>query len=603
MATTPSPVSYAWPSWLLGLTAFLLSGSMLNHGLVDSVRPEGPGLTLDESFNIEQGVYLTEALGHHGPLIFSPSAAREVFGHSHYLPDHPPLGRLLLGLTHETTAWCLRGTDDSVFHVPAARLGSCLAFALTVLLLSEFARRQFNQLTGVFTGLLLIGTPHLMGHSRIAALETVTNLAWVVSILPLLAWWTRSAPPTHFQAMVSGLCWGLLLLTKMQGLFIPPVIVLWSVWQFRRQSVRPLLLWGICGILLFYGGWPWLWLEPSPDNPVPHVLQYLGRTTSRSLLYCWYFGERFSDRQVPWHYPFVMCLITLPVWSVIGVALRLYSVGFPITPFRTLVNTLRRQSFTVPEVVPGTISHNSPTSDSSTRKHTARDQADHHRVEWLLLILVLFPPIVFSVPGVPVYDGTRLFLMFLLPLSVLAARGIALFCQGDLAGAKSDPAKVVSSNHRTSSVGHQFHWKTSLLCLLMFVTPLWWTMSPFATAAYGPLCLGNRGAARLGMEAGYWSEALNGSFWNQVPIGTTLYVAPVSHQFQLSAIQALVPVVSHRQLTLLPWKYDPVAEPGPLLLIHRLADLRPELATPPEGARVVVEVRHDGVIFARIVEP
>ena len=68
--------------------------------------PEGPGLTVDEMFNVEQGVYLVEAIRIYGLGLLDPRSIREVFGNPAYLPDHPPLGRLWLGVHHHLT-WAI----------------------------------------------------------------------------------------------------------------------------------------------------------------------------------------------------------------------------------------------------------------------------------------------------------------------------------------------------------------------------------------------------------------------------------------------------------------------------------------------------------------
>lgn len=98
----------------LSFVASLLAASMVNHGLVDSSLPVGPGLTLDESFNIDQGVYLVDAFAHHGPLLFTPGVAREVFGTPRYLPDHPPLGRFILGASHGLTSTFITGSESTI---------------------------------------------------------------------------------------------------------------------------------------------------------------------------------------------------------------------------------------------------------------------------------------------------------------------------------------------------------------------------------------------------------------------------------------------------------------------------------------------------------
>lgn len=525
-------------SSVAALIAFVLSAMMVNHGLVDSSLPDGPGLTLDESFNIDQGVYLVDALGQHGPLLVMPSVAKEVFGSPRYLPDHPPLGRLILGISHQLISWLVPGSESTLYNVPAARLGSCFAFAMVVLLLSEFAHRRYGAVTGLCTAVMLIGMPHLIGHARLAALESTTNLAWVAAILPLLAWWTDAKPPTMFTIILSGGLCGLLLLTKVQGVFIPPIICLWAVWQYRSKAVVPLFVYGIAAATIFLACWPWLWLDP-----IPNVMRYLGRTTDRPTLYCWYFGQRYADKMVPWHFPFVMTLTALPAWTLVGLAIR---------GFKRRLDT----------------------------------------IEQFLLLSVLFPLVVFAVPGVPVYDGTRLFLIVMPAICLLAARGFALWLC--VPGQLNYKAKTECIDKPKSVV-------VGTLCTIC-IASCYWIMQPLTISQYGLLAAGDRGAATMGMESCYWSDALNGDFWKQVPEDSTIYVAPVSHQFQLSDIESLVPVVQQRNIKLVPFEYDRTKQKGLLLLIHRLADLRVSLQSVPEGATVVAEVTRDGIVMARLID-
>jgi len=528
----------SWIPIVSFFSALLLSSMLVDHGTIDG-RLHGPGLTIDESFNIQQGVYLVDALVQHGPLIFSPSGAKEVFGSPEYLPDHPPMGRIMLGVAHYLTSWCIAGSESTGYNVPAARLGSCFAFAMTVLLLSEFCRRRYGWAAAVCVVILMISTPGLMGHARIAALESATNLAWVAALLPLLAWWTDSRPPSTLRACLSGVFWGLLLLTKVQGVLLPPIVFLWAVWQFRWKSLRPLTCWAIGGGVVFLLAWPWLWLDP-----IRNLQQYLGRTSDRPTLYCWYFGERLADKQVPWHYPFVITLFTLP--------------------FGVLLCLLARFRRTQPD-----------------------------SIDQLLLLSIAVPLIVFALPGTPVYDGNRIFLIVMPPIIVLAARAFCRFDnmtngQGDLS--RSPISRTVA------------RWQVAVLGLLAlqpFGSPIF---SPYAISQYGPLAGGSNGAAWMGMESSYWSDGLNGSFWEQVPENSTVFVAPVSHQFQLQDIMSLVPIVQQRKIKLAPYEYDPDKQNGLLLLIHRLADLRPELRVVPPGATVVAEARLDDVVLARLID-
>ncbi len=527
----------SWISIVSFVIAFLLSAVLVDHGTVGA-RLRGPGLTIDESFNIQQGVYLVDAFAQHGPLVFSPSGAQTAFGSRDYLPDHPPLGRVMLGVAHYLTSWCISGSESTDYNVPAARLGSCFAFAMTVLLLTEFCIRRFHWATAICVPILMISTPSLLGHARLAALESATNLAWVAAMLPLLAWWTDARPPSTVRACISGVFWGLLLLTKVQGILLPPIVFVWAVWRFRWQCVRPLAYWSVCGAVLFLAAWPWLWLDP-----INNIQQYLGRAAVRPTLYCWYLGERFADKQVPWHYPFVLTLFTLPIAVIL-----------------CLIARIKRK---LPDAI---------------------DQ--------LLLLSIAFPLLVFALPGTPVYDGNRLFLIVMPMIIIFAARAFFSFHAVTISEVSAAP-----STRRSIP-----RW---LIAILLFLAVLPFgssVFSPYAVSQYGPLAGGNNGAAWLGMESSYWSDGLNGSFWEQVPENSTVYVAPVSHQFQMQDIMSLVPIVQQRNIKLVPYEYDAAKQKGLLLLIHRLADLRPELRTLPPGAKIVAEARMDHVVLARLID-
>jgi hypothetical protein len=200
--------------------------------------------------------------------------------------------------------------------------------------------------------------------------------------------------------------------------------------------------------------------------------------------------------------------------------------------------------------------------------------------------------LVFALPGTPVYDGNRLFLIVMPMIILFAARAFSQI-----------QSSTTSDDAPGSSMTRSLvRWKIAVLVFLA-VQPFGSSVfSPFAISQYGPFAGGNNGAAALGMESSYWSDGLNGSFWKQVPENSTVYVAPVSHQFQLQDIMSLVPIVQQRNIKLVPYQYDPEKQKGLLLLIHRLADLRPELRTVPEGATIIAEVRLDKVILARLID-
>ncbi len=536
--------SFGWtPALVMGLLAFLLSASRVNHGLVDSPLPAGPGLTTDEGINVRQSVFLFEAFERHGPMMMLPGSSEQVYGDDGYLPDHVPLGRFLLGAFHELTSWSIGGAELSHYNVPAARLASCWAFGTTVFLVVMFCCRRYNVATGILAAVLLILMPRVIGHSRIASLETLTTLAWFAALFPLLNWWTSARPPRPTHAAVSGVLWGVLMLVKIQAIFLPPVITLFAFARFQLRAFIPLSIMAVTGLAIFYCGWPWLWLDPVENGS-----SYLMSTTERLTVNNWYLAHRLDDKATPWHYPAAMLAMTIPVHALCGFALRL---------------TRRKLDST----------------------------------EWLLLLSALVPVVVFSVPGVPVYDGVRLFLFVMPAIAILSARGIVSLLSPHFARNNSDVATVGAGGRKVPAAVAIF---ICVLCLAdaALTVP---QLGPFAADAWNNI-------RRLipsqpeQFEACYWGDALNGDFWKQVPEGSTVAVAPVLHGVLLQDMESMIPVIRERRIKLEPYYYRPAEQRGLVLLIHRLADLPPQLRQPPENRDPLVEVQSDDRILAQLID-
>lgn len=336
---------------------------------------EGPGITLDEAFNVQVGVYLAKAIKSYGSLlILEPSSAQEIFSETGYNPDHPPLGRLWLGVFHELALRFLPepGVRTSVVTL-AARTGSAVAFSLTVLLVGIFTGQHYGRCAGCVAAVALVAMPRLFGHAHLAALETILNLTWAAAVLGLAqAWGDRTRLPSLKSAFCCGVLLGLVALTKIQFVVLPPVVIAWALWHWRLQAIRPLVVWGAAGALVFGGGWPWLWLN-VPGN----LLKFLGTSSFRVSLKCFYFGKVYWDIEVPWHYPWVMFVVTLPL----GILL-LGALG---------IGASRRQLVVDPKLS-------------------------------LIALAMLALPLLFSTK-VAVYDGERLFLPSFVSWAIFAGIG------------------------------------------------------------------------------------------------------------------------------------------------------------------------------------
>ncbi len=490
---------------------------------------EGPGLTVDEGFNVDVGVRLADAVLN-GDLA-------EYARRTGDLPDHPPLGRLWLGLVHEVgLAVATPRPIASTYFIPVARLGSAVAFAGTLFLTAVIGRRLGGFWCGLWAMLLLFGMPRVLGHAHIASLETVMAFAWMTVLTYVGLRWDSTAAPSSRVAAIGGVLWGVALLVKVQGVLLPGPLVVWAAWRWRSRAIRPLAVAAAAGLLVFFVGWPWLW-----ESPFAHAGRYVGRAADRPVTLVWYLGQSWADRDVPWHYPWVVLVATTPLLPLALAARGAFLKG----------------------------------SDVGSRPLAA----------WLGLT-ILAPLALFSWPGVAVYDGERLFGVILPAVAVFAAAGACAVA--DFFRRRSLAAGVVTGALALHAAGGTYLAGPHLL-------------DHYSVAIGGPSGAWRMGLARTYWGDAQTRSVLV-EVARRVPHGATVDAVPVLHPFQLPVLWSQTPALIAAEIILR--AYDPRAN-GPsqyLLVLFRDEYLEPPFRRDPPPGRPMYEVRHRGVLLAGLYD-
>jgi MFS family permease len=517
--------------------------------------PQGPGLTIDESFNVQEGVHLVEyletwALGWiSGDRIFT---LQQVFGdfddlgpqweYAYHNPDHPPLGRVWLGLWHHATiaiAPPRKHPRGDIFVTSAARVGSAAAFSITVFLVGWTASLWYGRAAGVVAALAIVLMPRLFGHAHLAALETCIGCTYLLAVLVVARTWKVDSGVSWQWAALAGLALGAAMLTKIQGALLPVPFAIWALAHWRLRAVIPLAICGCVALATFFLFWPWLW-----SHPVDHFLKYLGRTTNRQTLYLWYLGTRYTDRDHPWHYCAVMFLTTVPLGLQALGAIGLFA---------------------------------------------RRKRMRFARHEQLVLGAMLFPLCLFSIPRIAVYDGARLFLVAFPLWALFIGRGGAVAWEWLL--------KKLPQRGALAAAG------LFLACQGWALVATW----PCFLSSYNLAVGGLGGARRLGFELDYWGASVTRDFLERVaesvPEGSEIDVAPVLHQFQLDELLKQSPVLRRRGIRLQAYDANRPRRSPYLMLFSRLADLSPELQTLIAEREAIVAQRRSGVFLAGLYGP
>lgn len=533
----------AWPWWLLGLVAAVVVALQLDPAGDHPGGWAGPGITTDEPLNVAQGVLLADRVFNLDLAGFRRVDAA--------LPDYPPLGRVALGLGHEI-AWMLwpPARTEAAYSIACARVMPALLFGVTVALVGVTAGRRWGTVAGFWAATSLVLMPRSFGHAHLASLETAINLGYLATLLAALGAWDalgRSNPrPAAGQetwwwsgrlvrsALWTGLALGGAWLVKIQAIFLLPVLAVWGLVWLRGRAVLWGLLVGGIAALVFVAGWPWLW-----DDPLGNARLYLGKTTARATIQAWYLGQPWADRDLPWHYPWVLWGTTVP--------LGLQAVG-----------------------VWGVI--------QSVRNW--RQAA----VESLFLLGLAVPLVAFSVPGIAVYDGERLFSIIFPLWALLIGRG---------AGAVAEWWRGTGRNRAAGGL-------VSLVLLLAQGGGLW-SLAPAWLSYYNAAVGGLKGAVALGLPPSYWGDGLTRDLWfeasQHVPEGATLALAPTLYESQAGEFQRQWPIHRNQRWTLVPWGAKAAAKAEFVVLINRPEYLPPEYRD-LKPADFVVSTTREGVWLA-----
>jgi hypothetical protein len=505
--------------------------------VLNTLRPDagGPGITCDEGYRVARGKQLVLALRQQRLAFFLPGNIEANFGSEPGGPPvEPPLGHWLLGWTHHLFD---SAPDLPAVSIVAARFAPALAFGLLVLLVGLWVARLEGHLAGTAAAAAVVLVPRVFGHAHLAALDTLTTLFFVAALLAVEVaartgrWW---------RFALAGAVWGLAMLVRLHGVLLLPPAVVWLLWRLRRKAWLPALTWTAGGMATLYVLWPWLWLAP-----IANLRLFLASGVNRQAVNVFYAGRVWADRQAPWHYPAVTFVVALPLGLLLLGSLGIWA---------------RRRGW-------------------SSQPHLALVAG-----AWLFVLAV------FSCPGVPVYDGVRLFLMAFPLWAVWVGVGAKWLVE--------HPA-LPRLSRRVRLVGLGLFLVLQAAGLVLY--------HPCQLSHYSLLVGGLAGAERLGFEVSYWGDAIREPLLERAVAecrGRPILLAPHLAPWQADSITLSSPALLDAETQLVGWdpgRPESAAQCRCAVVYHRRANLDVIRWALAEG-RVVAEYRKQGVWLARLIQ-
>jgi 4-amino-4-deoxy-L-arabinose transferase-like glycosyltransferase len=526
------------PAWLRALAGPSMAIAVLATLVVLwTLAPNGagPGATCDEPYYLLKGKSYVSAWNRLGWRLLRAEHRNRVFGFRvGGPPPHPPLGAWILGWTQH--AFDPAPRDPLAIALVGGRFAPAMAFGCMVCLVGSWMSRVAGQWAGIAAAVSLALMPRVFGHAHLAALDTFTAVSFLAALSAVSAAVRRGARPWHM--IPAGIVWGVALLIKINGVLALAPVVMWLAWKLRTRAPLAILVWGLAGLATLVAGWPWLWTDTTD-----RLAAYLGSGVDRITLHNWYLGQAWNDRLVPWHYPWVMFAVTVPV-------------GLLLIGGWGLWTWLRTRDW-----------------DSDLSLIAGG---------WLVNLLL------FSLPGIPVYDGVRLFL----PAYPLFACFVGLGADRLFAAPRLARLPLV-----WRAVGLSALLATQATGLIL--------MHPFQLSYYNAMVGGLWGAERLGFEPTYWGDTMNGPIVAKAAefsqAGELLF-GPNLAPFQVIGIAASQPSLVEREVDLIGWDASqPQMAAGCryALIYRRQADMD-QVKFVLDHGQVIAESARQGVWLTRV---
>lgn len=434
--------------WVLPVGVFFLCFFTLTLNLTD------PGFTWDEAETNfpaarNQAEWFRGLFS--GETEFSEESVRK---HFETESDHPSLPRTLLALSRVLLPESV--SDRFAFRLPTALLVS-LFTAFFVLHL-----RRYCGPAAALGAIFLFTHPRWFGHAHLAEYDILIAIAWWFAAMGFYSAFRTDGTSTGGtgwrKPILAALLFGLALSTKLHAFFIPFPLLAWVLIFRKWEAWRWAAASAVLGPAVYLLTQPYLWWD-TLERLQNRFLDY----SEKVPITTYYLGEWFPGT-VPWHYPWVMLVVTMPVGFLLLTLIGLARWGIDL------------------------------------RHPTPENRARIERLTFFALNAIT-TPLLFSWKSP--YDGIRLFLVALPFLAAILAEGVQALVDtvSEKEGNESKPPSIA----RKVAIG-----LTGALLVLQFYSVL--STQPFHLTYYSPLVGGIRGAHFRGFETIYWCEALHDGF-------------------------------------------------------------------------------------------
>ncbi|HEY6997581.1 MAG TPA: glycosyltransferase family 39 protein [Candidatus Binatia bacterium] len=233
-----------------------------------------------------------------------------------YNVPHPPLSRILSGLTHLFL-------HPFLDKFTSYRVAPALFFAALVTVTYLWLKELFGELAGIFSALTILLMPNLFAFAHMAVTDLPLASLW---FLTTYAFW--KGIKNWLWSILLGVVWGLALATKFPAVLIPIPVVLWAqIFQRNRYSNNIFAMLFVAPLIML-AMQPYLW-----HNTGVRVLEFLYEGISRgnrpdTNFGVAFFGSTLLSSELPWYYSFFIVGVTTPEPFILLALIGILSIAW-----------------------------------------------------------------------------------------------------------------------------------------------------------------------------------------------------------------------------------------------------------------------------------
>ena len=401
-----------------------------------------------------------------------------------YNSEHPPLSKALFALSYiAQEKWHVFPQQSMAYRFPAMVMAGLLLWLLYV-----FGARAHSRTAGLFAAAAYALLPQPFYHAHLDCFDI--PITFFLTLVTYAYW---RALESKAWIPVLGLVYGLALATKHNAWIIPGVFAIHFVYTFVRErrarkngqakSVMLIPWWllsmAVLGPLVFLGSWPWLWHDTAE-----RIRNYVAFHTNHVHYNFEYLGTTYFEPPFPMHVAWLSTLFTVPLVTLSLATLGMVWRGLALLP----------------------------------RRWTAWAGAlatDRRETDLLWLGCVLAPLVVISIPGTPIFGGTKHWYP--------GFPFFALFGGVAFAELAKHVAALRPSWSRAKEIVTASGFVITMLPALLETAH----SHPFGLSFYTPIAGGVPGAADLGMNRQFWgftTGSLVDYFKREMPNGGSVWI-------------------------------------------------------------------------------